>query len=83
MKFNVYCMRDQITGYQTPTFELNDAAAIRNFSYAIKQPNTLLFASAKDFDLMKIGEFDTETGIIDPITPTLLIQGNSVVKGEK
>lgn len=81
MKIGVYSMRDQLSGFLTPTFELNDQIAIRNFSYAIKKPDTLLFASAKDFDLIKIGEFDSDTGELTPISPTVVCQGISLVKG--
>lgn len=81
MKLFVYSMRDQLSGYMQPTFELNDQIAIRNFSFAIKKPDTLLFASAKDFDLMKIGEFDSETGELTPLSHTVVCQGFALVKG--
>lgn len=81
MKIGVYSMRDQLSGFLTPSFELNDQIATRNFSYAIKKPDTLLFASAKDFDLLKIGEFDTDTGELTPLSPTVVCQGLSLVKG--
>lgn len=82
MKLGIYSMRDQLSGFMTPTFELNDQIAIRNFSYAIKKPDTLLFASAKDFDLLKIGEFDTETGELFPFPPSVIAQGYALVKGK-
>lgn len=82
MKIGVYSMRDQLSGFLTPSFELNDQIAIRNFSYAIKKPDTLLFASAKDFDLLKIGEFDSDTGVLTPLSPTVVCQGYSLVKGK-
>lgn len=82
MKVGIYSMRDQLSGFLTPTFELNDQIAIRNFSFAIKKPDTLLFASAKDFDLMKIGEFDSETGELIPLSPTVVCQGLALVKGK-
>lgn len=82
MKIGIYSMRDQLSGFLTPTFELNDQIAIRNFSFAIKKPDTLLFASAKDFDLLKIGEFDSETGELHPLSPTVICQGYALVKGK-
>ncbi len=81
MKVGVYSMRDQLTGFMSPTFELNDQIAVRNFSFALKKPDTLLFASAKDFDLCKIGEFDSETGALIPMDPKVICQGIAVVKG--
>lgn len=82
MKVFVYSMRDQLTGFTQPTFEISDAVAIRNFSFAIQKPDTLIYASAKDFDLMKIGEFDSETGVLTPLSPTLVCQGISILKGK-
>lgn len=78
MKVNVFAMRDKLSGYQTPTFELNDDIAIRNFSYAINRKDTLLFAAAKHFDLYKLGTFDSDTGKFDLLdVPQLLIEGLS------
>lgn len=78
MKVSVYAMRDKLSGFQTPTFELNDDIAIRNFSYAINRKDTLLFAAAKHFDLYKFGTFDSDTGKFDlSEQPQLLIEGLS------
>lgn len=82
MKFNVYCMRDEMTGFLTPTFEQNDNVAIRNFKFAMNRPDTLLFANAKHFDLYCIGTFDTESGKIESIEPELIVNGLAVKESE-
>ena len=75
MKVGVYAMRDAVTGfYQTPTFDLNDAAAERNFKFGINNNDFYSF-SAGDIDLFKIGEFDSITGKIDAIDPIMVLSG--------
>lgn len=73
MKFGIYAIRDAFTGFLTPTFDLNDQVAKRNFAYAIKQKNSLLYSNAQDYDLYKIGEFDQDSGVISPLDHHQLI----------
>lgn len=82
MKFGVYSMRDQLTGFIQPTFEVSDQVALRNFSYAINKQDTLLYASAKHFDLYRIGTFDTDTGEIVKEEPSIVATGLSVLESE-
>lgn len=63
MKYGVYCIRDLKSGWLSPTVDINDQVAIRNFVYAV-QHNELFSDFANDYSLYKIGDFDTETGDI-------------------
>ena len=83
MILNIYSMRDQLTGYLQPTFEVNDNVAVRNFSFAINNKDSLLYANPKHFDLYKIGSFNTETAEIIKSEPTIVVTGLSVYEGEK
>ena len=79
MKFGVYAMKDNLSGFLTPTFEVNDDVAMRNFAYAVSHKDTLLYAEKKDFDLYKIGEYDSETGHLEPLeSVNMLMQGSAV-----
>uniref|UniRef100_A0AAU8AZT9 Nonstructural protein n=1 Tax=Dulem virus 174 TaxID=3145651 RepID=A0AAU8AZT9_9VIRU len=81
MKFNVYSIRDVKTGFLNPTFEVNDAVAMRNFSHAIQQSESVLFTHASDFDLYRIGEFDSSSGRIEPVdVPVFVSAGKDVLK---
>lgn len=83
MILNVYAIRDTKSGYMNPTFELNDAVAMRNFSFACQQTDSLLFACASDFELYQIGRFDTETGIIqDDLPHRFLCSGTDALMTE-
>lgn len=79
MKLGVYSMKDNLSGFLQPTFESNDDVAKRNFAYAISHKDTLLYAQKKDFDLYKVGYFETDTGHIEPLESIeMLMQGSAV-----
>lgn len=82
MILNVYAIRDEKTGFLTPTVDQNDAAAMRNFAHACMNNQSLFFTHAADYSLMKIGEYDTDTGLISAVAPQPLISGTDVKKGE-
>lgn len=63
MKYGVYCIRDLKSGWLSPTVDINDQVAIRNFAYAI-QHNDMFSDFCNDYSLYQIGVFDTETGDI-------------------
>lgn len=52
-----------------------DAAAIRIFSDAMRDPKTTLAQHPEDFDLLYLGEQDEQTGTILGITPTPVLTG--------
>lgn len=83
MKFGVYSIRDSKTGFLSPTFEVNDQVAMRNFAHAVSNSDSVLFSHARDFDLYKIGTFDSDSGRVMPVEiPVMIISGASVLKGE-
>lgn len=69
MKLNVYALYDRIAG-QFRSLSLDDKAEVakRNLAFAVNNDSQLGFIS-KDLDLMKVGEFDSETGAILPRVP--------------
>uniref|UniRef100_A0AAU8B8G2 Nonstructural protein n=1 Tax=Dulem virus 113 TaxID=3145590 RepID=A0AAU8B8G2_9VIRU len=81
MKFGVYAIRDVHTGFLTPTFEVNDNVAMRNFNHAVNNSDSVLFTSMKDFDLYRIGEYDSDTGRITPLDlPVVLMSATDCLK---
>lgn len=81
MKYPIISVRDNKTGYLPPQVDQSEAAAIRNFEYAINKPDTLMYSYGADYDLFCIGEFDTDTGLISALdAPALLVSGYSVIK---
>lgn len=78
MKLGVYCIRDRLSGFLQPTFEVNDQVAYRNFEHAVLQGGSLLSSHSADYDLCHIGSFDQETGIFESRTPSVLVNGHSI-----
>lgn len=78
MKYPIFSYRDAKVGFGTPTVELNEASAIRGFSYALNSRDGIMNFSPADFDLYKIGVFDTEKGTIEACTPDMVVSGASV-----
>lgn len=77
MKYGIYVIRDQRTSFLTPTVDLNDASAMRNFEHAVQDKNSLFFSHIEDYSLYRIGTYDTDNGSIDPEMATLLVDGKS------
>ena len=69
MIFGVYAIRDVRTGFLSPTVEVNDAVAIRNFSHGVMRSDTTLHTFAGEYDFYKIGTYDSESGKLEPISP--------------
>lgn len=80
MKYGVYSYRDNKNWFGQPILEQNDESAIRGFSYAINHRDSVMNFAPSDFDLYKIGSFDTEKGVLEPEQPiVLVVSGSSVV----
>lgn len=77
MKYGIYCIRDAKTTFLTPTVDLNDQSAMRNFAHATMQSNNLFNSHPQDYSLFRIGTFDSESGIIEPIVPEHIAEGVS------
>lgn len=84
MKIGVYSIRDVRNGFLTPIIEVSDSSAIRNFSFTVMNGTNLMNTFSGDYDFYKIGEFDTDVGLISPITPIeFLVSADSVVFASK
>lgn len=77
MILSVYAMRDVHTGFLTPTFELNDQVALRNFVHAVTNAgvDSVLSSHFGDFSLYRLGTFDTDSGHFESILPEFLLSG--------
>lgn len=79
MILGVYSIRDSKTGFLQPTFENNDAVALRNFQHAIVSSESVLSTHAPDFCLCRIGSFDSESGAITPEAVSVVAQAAEVL----
>lgn len=81
MKFGMYSIRDVKTGFMTPTIQANDDVAVRDFTHAVVNSDGVLSSFCTDFSLCKIGEFDSDSGVITPApVPQLIIDGAAAIR---
>lgn len=80
MKYPLYCIRDVKAGFDFPFPERSDATAIRTFNYQINKVGTQFNMFPKDYDLYRVGEFDTDKGVVisDDI-PILVVNGVNMI----
>lgn len=64
MTYGLYAILDHKTGFLPVQVDQNDASAARNFAHAIMQTGSILNTHAEDYELYKLGDYDTETGTI-------------------
>lgn len=80
MKFGLYCIKDAKTGFMTPVVEQNDAAALRNFSHAVNQLDSLMRYCPNDFSFFKVADFDIDAGIFAIPSPILVADASEVLR---
>lgn len=89
MIFGIYSVRDSLSGFMTPVIEQNDAIALRNFSMACQlypdaSGHSLMKWKPDDFSFFKLGEFDSDSGVITPYSvPEFVASGLSVASDVK
>lgn len=70
MKFGVYAIRDARSGFLSPSLEVSDAVARRNFEHAVlATPDSLFYSHPEDYSFWKVGQFDSDTGALDGFVP--------------
>lgn len=69
MKYGLYAIRDAKVGFMSITVDANDSSARRNFEHACANTSSLFYTHPHDYDLYKLGVYDTDSGVIDPINP--------------
>lgn len=73
MRMGLYVIYDKHTGYMAPSCQKNDDTAKRAFGLDIKSDEmNVINVNPADFNLQKIGEYETDTGVITPCNPTII-----------
>lgn len=80
MIYGIYSVKDLKTGFLPPTYDMNDASAMRNFEHACMNNDSLFFTHNSDYQLFKVGTFNTENAEIT-VENTFLMDA-PVQKGE-
>lgn len=69
MVSNVYSVRDTKVGFSDPFICPNDSAASRALSFSFNNATNMVSYSPADFNLYRIGTFDSDTGLIEKCLP--------------
>ncbi len=70
MIYGVYAIYDSAAHvFTAPTIDISDASAVRNFQQAIANTGSVMNFKPDDFTLYQIGNFDVETGELEPFNP--------------
>lgn len=75
---NLYAIRDCKGGFADPCTQLNDAVAIRAFSSQVPRVAAQIGVPVKDFQLWRVGTYDTDSGMLTPDTPVMLFDAASI-----
>lgn len=67
MKYNLYCIKDNLSEFMAPTADYNDQTAKRNFALLLQKSDGVLNANPGDYDLYRVASFDAQTGKIEPL----------------
>jgi len=81
MMLFVYAVRDRATvQFGNPMFMIAEGQCIRSFSDEVNRAgqDNQLFNHPDDFDLYRLGTFDTATGMFVTSVPEVVVLGKSV-----
>jgi hypothetical protein len=81
MKLFIFAVRDRATvQFGNPMFLVSEGQCIRSFTDEVNRADkdNQLFNHADDFDLFRLGSFDTDSGMFDVGVPTQVVTGKSV-----
>lgn len=81
MKFGIYAIYDKHTGYLLPSFSQNDNVAIRSFALDVNNiEKTVLNVNPEDFNLQRIGSYDTDDGSIVSEPACIIVEAGMVLE---
>lgn len=84
MKYPVYCVRDTKVGFDTQFIvQANEPAAIRGFTYMVNNPGNMPSFAPADFELYRIGEFETDSGVFSAQIPAEFVVNGASLVGAK
>lgn len=83
MIYGLYSIKDAKTGFMAPVLEQSDAVALRNFSSAVNQSESIIRQYPNDFAFYKVANLDTDSGIVPLPSPVLIVDASEVLRCEK
>lgn len=81
MIYGVYSIRDSKTGFLSLMLDQNDNSAMRNFQHACANAQSLFFTHPSDYDLCKLGTFESSNGTFEMVIPIKVLLNGTEAKG--
>lgn len=82
MKYGIYSVRDKLTGYLNISLERSDALAKRSFGIIVGDSDSVIGRNPGDYDLYRLGSFDTDSGDIHVDIPEFVVSASSLCYDE-
>lgn len=82
MKRSLFAIRDSaVGGFHAPFMAPSNGVAIRSFRDEVlrKDAGNMMNQHPEDFELYLIGSYEEDTGVLESITPELLMRGKDAV----
>lgn len=82
MIYDLYCVKDNLVSFWPPQCEQNEQTALRNFRRMLSEGSGMPNFAPADFDLYKVGSFDSEKGVVEklPFLQLVATGSNEVMK---
>lgn len=75
MIVTLYSVHDTVAGYYMPIFSArNDGEASRMFVQSMGEA----FSHRADYNLYRVAQFDVEEGLVESMTPQIVLRGTSI-----
>lgn len=81
MNYVMTAIHDSKTGFLTPACHQTQEAAIRDFIALCRNSEAAVSQFPEDFTLVRLGVYDSETGVIIPETVDTLCSATVYVRG--
>lgn len=81
MILGMYSIYDKYTGYMVPAYQQSDEQARRMFAYDVNHAEmSVIKVNPDDFQLEKVGTFDTDTGHVTVQKPEVIVTARQVLQ---
>lgn len=79
MQYQMFSIRDSKTNiFYPPNFKATEGEAKRDFHALVNDPQSLPGKYPGDYALWNIGSYDATSGVVTPITPEIVIEGDQL-----
>ena len=83
MKHRIYCINDLTAAhFSAPFIQVNDGTAKRLLAELVSDPQSKISKTPEDYNLVFLGDYDDETGIVTACTPTPVINARALLKDQ-